>query len=60
MNSTYVCIYMIVWFAVVSGINSLINLSRKVVGAAKHYHTVHTCIVSTINPNTTTKHTVIN
>ena len=31
------------------------NVGRKVVGAAKHYYTVHTCIVSTINPNTTTK-----
>ena len=46
----------IVRLAVVLGINSVSNAGRKILivqGAAKYYYTFHTCIVSTIKPNTT-------
>ena len=49
-------VYVIVWLAVVFGINSVSNAGKKIVivrGAAKHYYTFHTCIVSISNPNTT-------
>ena len=51
--STHMCV---VWFAVVFGINSASNAGRKIVivwGAAEYYYTFHSCIASTINPNTT-------
>ena len=41
----------IVWLAVVFGINSVSNAGKKIVivqGAAKHYYNFHTCIVNTI------------
>ena len=54
-------VYVIVWFAVVFGINSVSNAGGKIVrvrGAAEHYYSFHTCIVSIINPNTAVNHTV--
>ena len=45
-------VYVIVWLAVVFGINSASNVGRKIVivrGAAEHYYNFHTCIASTIN-----------
>ena len=51
---------LIVWLAVVLGINSVSNADRKVAivrGTAEDYYT---CIVSTINQNTTASHTVTN
>ena len=45
------------------GINIVSNVDRKIVivgGIAKHYCTFHTCIVRTINPNTTENHTITN
>ena len=47
-----VLVYVIVWLAVVFGINSVSNAGREIVivrGAAEHYYNFHTCIVSTIN-----------
>ena len=45
-------VYVIVWLAVVFGINSVSNAGKKIVivrGAAEHYYNFHTCIASTIN-----------
>ena len=53
-----VLVYVIVWLAVVFGINSVSNAGRKIVivrGAAKNYYNFLTCVVST---NTTANHTV--
>ena len=47
-----VLVYVIVWLAVVFGINSASNAGKKIVivrGAAEHYYNFHTCIASTIN-----------
>ena len=44
--------YVIVWLAVVFGINSTSNAGKKIVivlGYASHYYNFHNCIVSTIN-----------
>ena len=46
------CNNVIVWLAVVFGINSVSNAGRKIVivqGTAEHYYNFHTCIASTIN-----------
>ena len=54
-------VYVIVWLAVVIGINDVSNAGRKIIivqGAAKHYYTFHTCIASTINPSATANLTV--
>ena len=53
-------VYVIVWLAVVFGINSASNAGRKIVivrGAAEHYYNFRICIASTI-PNTIANHTV--
>ena len=45
-------VYVIVWLAVVFGINSASNPGRKIVivrGAAERYYNFHACIASTIN-----------
>ena len=45
-------VYVIVWLAVVFGINSAINAGRKTVivqGKAWHYYSFPTCITRTIN-----------
>ena len=47
-----VFVYVIVWLAVVFGINSASNAGKKIVivrGEAEHYYNFHTCIASTIN-----------
>ena len=54
-------VYVIVWLAVVFGINSASNAGKNIVivqGVAKHYYNFYTCIASTINPSTTANHTV--
>ena len=45
-------VYVIVWLAVVFGINSVSNAGGKFVivwGEAKHYYSFHACITRTIN-----------
>jgi len=47
-----VLVYVIVWLAVVFGINSVSNAGRKIVivqGAAKHYNYFPACSTKTIN-----------
>ena len=54
MEKQPVFVYVMVWLAVVFGINSASNAGRKIVivrGAAEHYYNFHTCIASTINSN---------
>ena len=61
MVNTVILVYVIVWLAATFGINSVSNACRKIVivqDAAEHCYTFHTCIVSTINPNTTVNYTV--
>ena len=58
----YMLVYAIVWLVIVFGINSVSNGGRKIVivrGTAKHYCRFHACIASTINSDTTAKHTII-
>ena len=47
-----ICVYVIVWLAVVFGISSASNTGWKIVivqGAAEHYYSFPACITGTIN-----------
>ena len=60
-HTNHLLVYVIVWLAVVFGINSASNAGRKIVivqGAAEYYYNFHTCIASTINSKYYSNHTV--
>ena len=54
-------VYVIVWLAVVFGINSASNAGKKIVivrGAAEHYYNFIPALRALLIPNTTANHTV--
>ena len=56
-------VYVIVWVAVVFGVNCVSNAGRKfviVLGAAEHYYCFLPALRVQLIPNTTANHTVTN